>query len=168
MNSEYYEVGNDAGPSYSFTGKLLGHATTERENSYRWTEIDIYKTDGGNYIVSRLGKSLIYHTGDSECTNMGIPIKGGRIREDAEPCERCDPAVPEDDDFDPEATFLAEKTMSSSEVVADPRRVADALSTWDKYKKMRRLSSVASEALHKAAAADPDLLNNILTTVHVP
>lgn len=168
MNSENYTVEQDAGPTYSFSGRLLGHATTEREDSFRWTEIDIYKTDGGNYIIVRLGKSLIYHEGDSECTTMGVPIKGERIRRDAEPCERCDPKVPEDDDFDPEELFVAEKTFCGAEIVEDPKKVADALSTWDKGKQMRRLSSVASEALHKAAATDPDLLNNILTTVHVP
>lgn len=168
MKSEYFTLEQDAGPTYSFNGRLLGHATTERENSYRWTEIDIYRTDGGNYIISRLGKSLVYHAGDSECTSMGIPIKGERIREEAEPCERCDPKIPEDDDFDPEELFIAEKTMSSAEVVEDATKVADSLSTWDKGRQMRRLSSVASEALHKAAATDPELLNNILTTVHVP
>lgn len=168
MKSEYYEVGNDTGPAYSFNGRLLGHATTERRDSLRWTEIFIFKTDGGNFIVSRLGKSVVYHREDSECTNMGIPIKGHKIREDAEPCERCNPGVPEDADFDPDATFIAEKTMSSAEVVEDPTKVADALSTRDRVTQMRRLSSVASEALHKAAASDPELLNNILTTVRVP
>lgn len=168
MKSELFEVRNDSGPTYSFYGRLLGHASTERENSVRWTEIFIYKTDGGNYIVSRLGVSLVYHTGDSECTSMGTTIKGGRIREDAEPCERCNPAVPEDDHFDPEATFIAEKTMASSDVIEDATKVADSLSTWDRNKQMRRLSSVASEALHRAAGTDPELLHNILTTVHVP
>lgn len=168
MNSDYFEVRNDAGPTYSFTGKLLGHASTERGHSLRWTEIDIYKTAGGNYIVSRLGKSLVYHVADATCTSSGVPIRGGRIREDAEPCERCEPPVPEDPGFDPETMFLAEKTHESADVVEDAQKVADALSTWDKHKQMKRLSSVASEALHKAAASDPELLNNILTTVHVP
>lgn len=168
MKSENYEVGNDAGPTYSFSGKLLGHATTERENSLRWTEIDIYRTDGGNYIVSRLGVSLVYHTNESECTSMGVPLKGARLRNDAEPCERCEPAVPEDAGFDPEEMFIAEKTMTSADVVESATQVADALSTWDRNKQMRRLSSVASEALHRAASTDPELLNNILTTVHVP
>lgn len=51
-----------------FSGRELGRATTEKDDSLRWTEIVIYKTSGGKYIIERLGRSLIYHVPENPAT----------------------------------------------------------------------------------------------------
>lgn len=165
--SAYFVVPNDL-QELEFYGEHLGHASTERDSSVRWTEIDIYRTDGGNYVVVRLGQSLVYHTLESGCTTSGYKVKGDLIHEESEPCEKCNPGVPEDSDFNPEEVFIHEKMMSSAEVVENASKVTDALSTYDKHRKMMRISSVANEALHQAASKDPTLLNKVITRIHVP
>jgi|ERR1035438_6032278 hypothetical protein len=49
----------DRSRSIIFTGTLLGHASSAGENKNRWTEITIYLTDGGQYIVAGIGQSTV-------------------------------------------------------------------------------------------------------------
>lgn len=151
-----------------FNGTELGRSSTEKDDSLRWTEIVIYKTDGGSYIIERLGKSLVYHVPKSKCdSSQGTPLKGYQLGEESEPCPQCNPAVPEDSGFDPEWTFSHERTMSSAEVVSRPEDLHDALSMFDRKRKVSRISHVAADALQKASGNDPDLLHAIIRRVEV-
>lgn len=42
-----------------FDGALLGHSTSERSGKSRWSEISIYRTRGGNFIVAGVGKTIL-------------------------------------------------------------------------------------------------------------
>lgn len=43
-----------------FEGRLLAHVSTEPPvNSKRWSVIDIYKTEGGTYIVHKIGMTRV-------------------------------------------------------------------------------------------------------------
>lgn len=151
-----------------FKGRELGRASTEKDDSLRWTEIVIYKTDGGKYIIERLGRSLVYHVPESSCdSGQGYPVLGRQLSEESEPCPQCQPSVPEDSDFDPAWVFSHERTMSSAEVVDRPEELHDALSMYDKRRKVSRISHVASTALHLASGNDPELLNAIIRRVRV-
>jgi hypothetical protein len=150
-----------------FTGEELSHASTERDDSVRWTEIKIYKTQGGNYVIQTLGVSVVYHEAGSKCTKKGQELLGSSLPEDAEPCFRCKFSG-EDGVFNPSATYIMERNLSSAKVVEDPKRIQEAMTTYDNGRKVYDMSPVAKEALNHAAAKDPALLNQIITRVHVP
>lgn len=42
-----------------FTGELIGKATSHRPGKDRWSEIEIYKTVGGDYVVHGVGRSTL-------------------------------------------------------------------------------------------------------------
>jgi hypothetical protein len=50
---------HDHGRELVFSGVLLGYATSESVNKRRWTEMSIFRTDAGQYIVSGVGTSLV-------------------------------------------------------------------------------------------------------------
>lgn len=151
-----------------FSGRELGRATTEKDDSLRWTEIVIYKTSGGKYIIERLGRSLIYHVPGESCdSSQGYPVTGRQLNDDSEPCPQCNPLAPEDSGFNGKTVFSHERTMSSAEVVDRPEDLHEALSMYDKRRKISRISHVASAALHMASGNDPELLNAIIRRVHV-
>jgi EXLDI family protein len=45
--------------SIVFTGMLLGHASSAEENKTRWTEMTIYLTEAGQYVVAGVGQSSV-------------------------------------------------------------------------------------------------------------
>ena len=55
-----FEV-KDGDRTLQFHGHYLGSSTSWRRGSTRWIEFDLYKTDGGMYVLSRVGVSLVYH-----------------------------------------------------------------------------------------------------------
>jgi EXLDI family protein len=42
-----------------FVGVLLASTSSRRDGKRRWSEVDIYRTEGGNYVVARCGRSSI-------------------------------------------------------------------------------------------------------------
>lgn len=74
-----------------FNGTLIGSSSTENPDSVRWTEINIYRTEHGKYVIHRSGRSVLYHRHDGVC-NTGVPRAVDTL--DAElsvPCARCRP-----------------------------------------------------------------------------
>lgn len=151
-----------------FVGVKLSHASTERDSSVRWTEIDIYRTQGGNYVIQTIGVSVVYHAPKSRCTKKGSEINGGLLPLDSEPCLRCRPQDHDDPDFDATETYIMERNLSRVKVVEDPKRIQEAMITHDDDRKVYDMSPVAKEALDKAVAQDPALLNQIISRVIVP
>jgi hypothetical protein len=52
-------VQRDGEPNLKFTGKLIASAAPPSREQDRWREYRVYRTKGGNYIFSRIGRSLI-------------------------------------------------------------------------------------------------------------
>jgi hypothetical protein len=57
-NRQKYTV-VDQNRSLVFTGILLGHASSAGARKNRWTEITIYLTDAGQYVVSGVGQTTV-------------------------------------------------------------------------------------------------------------
>jgi len=45
--------------AFTFNGVLLGHASSENQSKNRWTEMSIYRTDKGTYIISGIGQTRV-------------------------------------------------------------------------------------------------------------
>jgi len=45
--------------AFVFNGVCLGRATSETETKKRWTEMAIYRTEAGTYIISGIGQTRV-------------------------------------------------------------------------------------------------------------
>lgn len=149
-----------------FTGDKLSHATTRKTDNDRWTEINIYKTRAGKYVIEVLGKSVRYHRRGSTCAS-GMEISGSQIGSESQPCPVCDPDVPEDVTFNILEKFTHEVTRSSATVVETPQEVREALIQRNSDPSKTRPSWVASEALRVAGSVDPVLREDTQQVIHI-
>lgn len=52
-----YSLARDGEPALGFDGTILAHISSERAAKQRWTELTIYKTIGGQYVVQTVAAS---------------------------------------------------------------------------------------------------------------
>lgn len=56
----HYEV-RDGSRTIAFDGVSLASNSTRRPGQTRWTELDLYRTEGGKYVVGKVGRSVVLH-----------------------------------------------------------------------------------------------------------
>lgn len=142
----------------AFTGVKLASVSSEREDSLRWTEIDIYRSDAGRFILNRVGVSVVAHTID--CDQVQGKKRHGidRLELDEtppkhrEPCSACNPDILALLHTDP-ASLTFEEDRSWAAICDDAHSMIEALYTTRQG--VRALSSLASSALADAASQDP-------------
>lgn len=78
------------GQQYRFTGALLAVSTSRRGDSFRWVEFALYRSDGGSYVLGRVGHSLLYHRVDCEVVERNR-LEVGRPSTGGVPCPICEP-----------------------------------------------------------------------------
>jgi hypothetical protein len=131
-----------------FNGQLLAKSSSQRRNAYRWIEFELYKTESGSYILSRVGVSLIFH--GAACTlvsKYGLQEKpGSTLKPGAIPCEECAP------DYDLDLVF-PEKYRHWAQISDKADAVLDALYKFDDNG-ARYLTGVAKRLLEDASKAD--------------
>lgn len=133
-----------------FDGELLGESSSRDDNSLRWVEFQIFRTFGHEYVLSRIGRSSIYH--GLECallqSNAIPPI--ALPEKDAVPCPLCRPDVHDRQPFRPETPrFFARVYESPDRLVTDLYRTSPV---GERY-----LTRVARTVLELACHADPRL-----------
>ena len=138
----------DGDRTLQFNGTLLAKSTSERRGSQRWIEFELYRTESGSYILSRIGVSLIFH--GAACSLVSkyklaeAPIY--ELSRRSTPCEECEP----DDSLD---LVFPEKYRYWALVSDQPDAIIDAL-----YKEGDKgtyyLTSVAQRLLRDAARVD--------------
>lgn len=78
-----------------FEGREIGESSSGNGINPRWIEFKLYLTDGGNYIISRVGVSLVFHSAScdkvtkynlTECSVDDLYL-------DAVACEECQPTL---------------------------------------------------------------------------
>lgn len=90
VNNQMYEI-LDRVRRIRFNGRMIGKASTQREGGGpRWTDITIYVTEAGSYVIQREGVSLVYHRAESSCRG-GELVRNEDILEDSVPCSVCQP-----------------------------------------------------------------------------
>jgi hypothetical protein len=131
-----------------FNGKLLGKSSSYRRGSNRWIEFELYKTDNGSYVLSRIGVSVIYHTGACHLVKRyGLQeISSQDVVSDVVPCDDCKPSLMAE-------VVFPEKNRYWAQVSDDPNAVLEALYKFDnggaKY-----LTHVAQRLLEESSVAD--------------
>lgn len=131
-----------------FNGKLLGKSSSWRRGSNRWIEFELYKTDNGSYVLSRVGVSVIYHAGACHLVKRyGLQEAGVEaLRDDVVPCDECRPS------FEAGVVF-PEKHRYWAQVSEDPNAVLEALYKYDNGG-ARYLTHVAQRLLEESSETD--------------
>lgn len=144
-----------------FAGELLGEASSaEGSSTLRWTEVLIYRTEGGKYVVEKVGRSDIYHSPPplgcmhSNGRPYGVPIPTSELDMDDRPCPKCKPDGRT-------TTVYAEEDRHEAEIVDTARSVIKALQLRDDDDRLF-LSSVAERAIRRAAQKDENLYETFL------
>jgi hypothetical protein len=155
-----YEV-KDGSRTLMFDGSLLGASSSSRRGSTRWIEFELYRTENGSYVLSRVGVSLVFHSGACSLVNKyGLQeIVVSELNTDAVPCEQCQPTL--------EAQLVfPEKYRYWAQVSDDPQAVLDALYKYDDGG-ARYLTWVARRVLEEAADNDP-AIDSVYRVEHIP
>lgn len=134
-----------------FNGTLLATSSSWRRGSTRWIEFELYRTESGSYVLSRVGVSLIFH--GAACplvkrynlTDTNVT----ELSEDALPCEDCRP------NFEAQMVF-PEKHRYWAQVSEEPDAVLEALYKYDQGG-ARYLTRVAERLLEEASEKDKDI-----------
>jgi hypothetical protein len=167
----------DGQKNITFMGWLLGSASSETPDSVRWTELSLYKTVAGAYVLEKVGRSDVFHSDDCERSgrNGKAMSKGKRfawldqaLPEDAGPndpledyfvpCEVCDPGYED-------SPVWVERDIYSAPVYAGPDKVVDAL--YQTKPSGRYLSRIARELLEQAVAQDKKLATAVKEPVEI-
>ena len=67
LTSKQYSL-HDKSRTVAITGVLLGGISSARDNRSRWTDIKLYRTDGGIFVAYRVGYSSVIH--DMSCVTV--------------------------------------------------------------------------------------------------
>lgn len=138
----------DGARTLQFNGRLLGKSSSYRRGSTRWIEFEVYRTESGSYILSRIGVSLIYHGAACPLVKRyGLQeIEYAALAQDALPCEECIP------NEEAELVF-PEKYRYWAQVSEDAEAVLDALYKYDDGG-ARYLTNVAQRLLEESSKND--------------
>lgn len=163
----------------SFVGWSLGEASSAPAGEFpsRWTELRLFKTVGGQYILEKVGCSDVFHN-ESCPTEPGKPRRGKRwdslwdaIPEDADdiddpaaifvPCERCSPSF-DDVPVWVEKDIYSTSTFQTATDVLQALYRPDTRNTASKY-----LSRVARNLLDQAVEKDQAIRDVVSAPVEV-
>lgn len=170
----------DGPRNITFVGWKLGEASSAPtgDQPARWTELRLFFTQGGQYVIEKVGCSDVFHN-ESCPTEPGKPRRGKRWNNlwdaipadlqdeyaDTEdifvPCEKCSP------DFDDEPVWV-EKDIYSTALYSTPQEVLEALYRPDtRNSSAKYLSRVARSLLDQAIERDEPLRAVLTAPVEV-
>jgi hypothetical protein len=138
----------DGARTLQFNGKLLGKSSSKRNDSTRWIEFELYRTESGSYILSRIGVSLVFHGAACSLVRRYSLTEAptSDLKERALPCEDCNPTK----DLD---LVFPEKYRYWAQVSDEPGAVLDALYKYDDNG-ARYLTNVAQRLLEESSKND--------------
>ena len=141
----------DGARTLQFNGRLLGKSSSWRKGSNRWIEFELYRTESGSYILSRIGVSLIFHGASCALVKRyglnEVPFED--LSTDAIACEECEPTE------EAELVF-PEKHRHWAQVSDEPEAVLDALYKFDDGG-ARYLTNVAQRLLEESSKTDENI-----------
>lgn len=143
----------------TFDGDLLASISSrESLDKDRWTEMSVFRTTGGSYILEKVGRSTRLHMPGCSDILKDLPLfQQAHPGEDPESgyswCDRCSPPIGEEYDF---PSLLVEEDRYWATISPDPEVIIDAL--WRKREGYRRLPLISVKLLTELSEADSAFL----------
>ena len=136
---------NDGKRTLSFSGALLGKSSSFTKDSLRWIEFELYKTQAGQYILWRSGKSKVLHT--IWCNKKLDSIPSNAIQLDNfSLCKKCHPSSVE--------TYLSPELPRNKVInTKSANSVVKSLYMTDEND-VKYLTKVATDLLEQASGVD--------------
>lgn len=140
----------------TFDGKLLASISSrESAEKDRWTEMRVFQTVGGSYILEKVGRSTRLHMPGCGDILKDLPLfQQAHPGEDPDAgyswCDRCCPSDGEEYDF---PSLLAEEDRYWATISTEPDVIIDAL--WRKREGYRRLPRISVQLLTDLCLVDP-------------
>jgi hypothetical protein len=153
----------DSTRKYRFEGVRLAAVSSERGHKTRWTDIEIFRTTGGLFIVHRVGVTTLVHLDDCEQLRKYHKrytpgIEGIASDEfgpaDRQPCPTCKPPFKELLHTEP-ALLRFERDRHTVSIEATAEGMIQALHT--NKDGDRQLGSLAASALQFSADRNPEI-----------
>lgn len=135
-----------------FDGIIIAESTSRSFRKERWVEFTLYKTRANLYVVSRIGRSLLFHSKACPTVerNHLTPVDESELPADSIPCQECKPPRISVDGVFPETPrYMAQDSSTAQGVVASVMQYDD--------NGTRYLTNVARRLLENAAQVDPDI-----------
>lgn len=145
-----FEIINDENGITTLDGTLLALSSSQRDDSDRWIEFWLYRTDDSErYVLHRIGRSTVYHVLPCRTVNPETAYETDAIGlDDLSPCGVCAPnRKPRLD------TVWRESDRYRLRVFEDATGLVDELHRINENG-MRYLTNVARRLLNKAAGKD--------------
>lgn len=138
-----------------FDGELLAHSSSQRIDSERWVEFDLYCTQKGNYVVSRVAYSVVFHVTGCTVLRPGrhLAAQAATLTALSRPCGLCKPKMSVDQAHE---MIYPERAIYWAHVCDNAAGVLAALSK-DDSDGGRYFTHVARELIRIAALKDLDL-----------
>lgn len=137
----------------TFEGKCLANISSQRDQP-RWSELRLYKTTGGSYVLEKVGRSVVVHV--PGCKNILGPLP--RF-EDEHPGDDPDVGYWYDDDCVGDTydltTLLVETDRHFVVIAEDPAQIVDAL--YRRKSGARHLPQLSLQLLDQAMKHDDQL-----------
>lgn len=91
-----YEVRDSISP-VQFQGSLLAEISNESDQRNRWTEVRLFRTESGRYVLNVIARSVVFHSPTGCATANGERTTArDALDEDGVPCRNCMSSPPID------------------------------------------------------------------------
>uniref|UniRef100_A0AAU6R5K6 Uncharacterized protein n=1 Tax=Micrococcus phage Kurnik TaxID=3092208 RepID=A0AAU6R5K6_9CAUD len=151
MSSQYSVTDTRSKRETRFEGDVLAHVSTNRPGRARWSELTIFKTVGGSYILVKAGKSILYHATracDPRTGRYFVETRGDD-RKSGIPCLKCGPG-PYDE------VVFEENDLVTVVVNRHARGLVESAHILDDDQELF-LPRIAKSCLEMASDKDPDI-----------
>lgn len=145
----------------TFTGWLVAASDSQSGMDVRWTELTLYRTTSGKYILEKVGRSDVFHSDQCRRNSKGVRFDS---LDDAVPADAPEDDVLEDifvpcmdckPDYDIHPAWV-ERDIASVSMFETAAQVIDSLYRPERGSS-RFLSRVARMLLDRAALEDPEV-----------
>ncbi len=155
----YYEVRDGATRVLQFGGQLLAEVSSRRTGAPRWTELRLYKTEAGAYVMEKIGASVVVHA--PSCPDIKPPLpRFQEMHPGDDPadgnwwfCERCGDVAVRDI-----TTLLIEANRYWALISEDPAQIVDSL--YRRKDGARSMPRMSLDLLDEASRNDPAILES--------
>lgn len=154
--SQRFELRDGQKPIY-VEGWLIADADSQTGNDPRWTELTLYRTLTGKYVLEKIGRSDVFHSARCSRKSKGVmhedlPDAADAKDVDEDAFVQCRDCRPQRD----ETPVFVERDISAVAVYPSADGLVEALFRRDSDN-MRYLSRVARALLETAAVNDDEI-----------